>query len=159
MKTVRMILAIMVCASLAHASFYNQDTAKELKALPIKIETSTGIIGNPTPAQLESVGWIVKAIVPYKIPSGYQVIPNTRTIVVEGKTATEVWQIETDAQAAIRRAAEKEANIEKKLANIDVTPHELLEIIVRIKNKNTPEAYKISAQEALDIVSIVLHEE
>ena len=92
-------------------SYYNQTTEIESGALPKNISTAQGFIGNPTQAQLEEAGWVLKEIVPFVIPEGCQKIVNTRRIVVDGTTASEVWDVETDAQAAARAAAKEAERI------------------------------------------------
>jgi len=111
MKTRYIFFALLTLTLGAHASFYNQTTQIEAGKLPKNISTDHGFIGNPTQAQLEEAGWVLKAVVPFSVPEGYQKIANTRRIVVDGTTASEVWDVETDAEAEARAAAKEAARI------------------------------------------------
>lgn len=90
-------------------SYYNQTTTEERATLPDNIKTPSGFIAHPRPDQLESVGWLMAEVVPFVPASGYQKIPGTRTITVTDNVPYEEFQVETDAQAEARKAAEEEA--------------------------------------------------
>ena len=111
MKTRYILTALLALTLGARASFYNQTTTKEESKLPKLIYTSIGYINQPTTDQLIEAGWMLKEIVPFVTPEGYQKIANTRRIVVDGTTASEVWDVETDAEAEARAAAKEAARI------------------------------------------------
>ena len=81
------------------------------------------------------------------------------TVSIIDGTAHRIPNVITQAEADALAATAAQVVVDNNIANLNITPRELLEVIVRIKNKNTPEQYKISAQEALDIVGLVLNEE
>ena len=114
MKTRYIFFALLTLTLGAHASFYNQTTQIEAGKLPKNISTDHGFIGNPTQAQLEEAGWVLKAVVPFSVPEGYQKIAGTRRIDVAGDTASEEWDVETDAQAEARKIAQQHAEQDAK---------------------------------------------
>ena len=131
MKTRYIFFALLTLTLGAHASFYNQTTQIEAGKLPKIVYTDTGYINQPTTDQLKAAGWLLKAVVPFVVPEGYQKIAGTRRIEVEGDTASEVYDIETNAEAEARAIAKQHAdqaakpqyqkNVEKKTKDLLVS--------------------------------------
>lgn len=155
----RILTALLLTASIAIAQPYYDTQTERLHAsrqtLP---QGRAGTIGlrNASEATLASVG-IIPAVAD-SVPVGMVATGAYTVEIVDGiahRVPTCITQAEHDAAVA----AAAEAQLADNIASINVTPLELLEIIVRIKNQNTPEQYQITAEEARAIVGLVLQGE
>ena len=112
---------------------------------------------NPTAAQYSAAGYRERVSIDLPtegyVATAYEPVELSATTCKLAVSA-EITQAEYDAQ----QAAAAEAIKEGKYANINVSPKEMLEIMVRIHNLKVPEQYKVTKKEALAIVHAVIFE-
>lgn len=98
-------------------SYWNITENKEYINLPTFLDTPHGRKTNLQPHHLEAAGFCLTPIVPFTVPEGMVIKPETRSIIYANGVATENYEVQTIAEHAAEVAAEAAANEAARIAN------------------------------------------